>query len=83
MEIKNGTKEQTHENQIDDLGEELNKEFSRLVNKIPCVFPRCHFLAIDSLKLVNLAGGYGWETTGQVPGYPGPTGITMMRKRIE
>ena len=83
MEIKKGTKERTHENQIDDLDKELKKEFSRLVNQIPCIIPRCHFVAIDSLKLVNLAGGYGWETTGQVPGYPGPTGITMMRKRIE
>ena len=43
----------------------------------------CHYLASTALELVNKAGSHGWETTGQIPGYPGPTGITMMRRRIE
>ena len=83
MEIKSGTREQTHETEIDDLDKELKKEFAQLINQDPCIITGCHFVATNSLKLVNIAGGRGWETTGQVPGYPGPTGITMMRKRIE
>ena len=37
---------------------------------------------LDVMQFLNFAGKSGWETTGQVPGLPGPTGITMMRKRI-
>jgi len=37
----------------------------------------------NALDLVNKAAVIGWETTGQVPGYPGPTGVTMMRRRVE
>ena len=36
-----------------------------------------------ALELVRYAANDGWETTGQVPGDPGPTGITMMRRRKE
>ena len=34
------------------------------------------------MHLLNTAGRRGWETTGQVPGFPGPTGVTMMRYRL-
>lgn len=37
---------------------------------------------LDVMQFLNVAGKSGWETTGQVPGLPGPTGITMMRKRV-
>ena len=37
---------------------------------------------LDVMQFINIAGKSGWETTGQVPGLPGPTGITMMRKKI-
>ena len=34
------------------------------------------------IPFLNEAGHQGWETTGQVPGFPGPTGCTMMRRRM-
>ena len=37
----------------------------------------------NSMSLINKAAEIGWETTGQVPGFPGPTGITMMRLRTD
>ena len=37
----------------------------------------------NPMSLINKAAEIGWETTGQVPGFPGPTGITMMRLRTD
>ena len=61
----------------------LQEEIKRHIEQTPSEIPFCHVLAKSALKLVNKAGELGWETTGQIPGYPGPTGITMMRRRIE
>jgi len=38
---------------------------------------------LNTMSLINKAAEIGWETTGQVPGFPGPTGITMMRLRTD
>jgi hypothetical protein len=54
-----------------------------LLEQNPCAAKDCHILAPTALELVNKAGDIGWETTGQIPGFPGPTGITMMRRRVE
>ena len=32
---------------------------------------------LDVMQFLNVAGKSGWETTGQVPGLPGPTGIEL------
>ena len=42
-----------------------------------------HCIANSALNLVNVAAEDGWETTGQIPGFPGPTSITMMRKKLD
>jgi hypothetical protein len=61
---------------VDKISEIANSIVSEPFDNVLCV-------GVNALDLVNRAAAIGWETTGQVPGYPGPTSVTMMRRRVE
>ena len=64
----------------------LSDSFNQLIFNTQDSIEHVAFVAgnpeLDVMQFLNVAGKSGWETTGQVPGLPGPTGITMMRKRV-
>jgi hypothetical protein len=68
------------------LKSSLNDSFNQLIFNTQDSIEHVAFVAghpgLDVMQFLNVAGKSGWETTGQVPGLPGPTGITMMRKRV-
>ena len=68
------------------LKSSLKDSFNQLIFNTQDSIEHVAFVAgnpgLDVMQFLNVAGKSGWETTGQVPGLPGPTGITMMRKRV-
>ena len=83
---KSAATRQKHVSKARELESLLKDVFKRLLIEKQDTISHVAFIAeypgLDIMQFLNNAGKSGWETTGQVPGLPGPTGITMMRKRF-
>ena len=83
---KNPSKQRSSKNKFDKKVRLIIDCMNRLILEMQDTNEHIAFVAenpvLDVMQFLNFAGKSGWETTGQVPGLPGPTGITMMRKRI-
>ena len=82
----NGGAKKKIQTKLQRLTLSVNDSFHQLILNTQDSIEHVAFVAgnpeLDVMQFLNVAGKSGWETTGQVPGLPGPTGITMMRKRV-
>ena len=68
-------------NRLSKIRQGVVSEFVKQIDNYSTEHVIC--TGISAIDLVNKAADLGWETTGQVPGYPGPTGVTMMRRKVD
>ena len=77
----NGGAKKKIQTKLQRLTMSLSDSFNQLIFNTQDSIEHVAFVAgnpeLDVMQFLNVAGKSGWETTGQVPGLPGPTGMEL------